>query len=111
MLDHSIIQRIDGQEDFNNNYTTLYKFHEDRDDIASNLLRYWNGEVDAPIDVSVSLLQDIGEIYKDAVVECEDGIVIEYEEALRSKKYDSFISRVCQLEIVDIDFKHYNEAL
>ncbi|CAI2385436.1 unnamed protein product [Moneuplotes crassus] len=111
MLDHGIIQRIDGEEEFHGNYSILYKFHEDRDDIASNLLRYWNGEVDDPIDVSVSLLQDIGEIYKDAIEEGEEAFTIEYEQALGSKKYDSFISKVCQLEIVDLEFKTYNEAL
>lgn len=111
-MDNELILRIDGEDVFHGNYSVLYKFHEDREDIASNLLRIWNGETDInPIDVSISLLQDIGEIYKDALEEVDDELTIEYEEALKSKKYDRFISKVCQLDTIDLGFKTYNESL
>lgn len=111
MLDQGIILRVDEGETFVGQLTILYKFYEDREDIASNLLRLWNGEIENALDVSVSLLNDIGIIYKEAIVENDEEFIIEYEDALKSKKYDSFITKISQLELVNLDFSSFNEGL
>ena len=72
MLDQDIIFRVDNGEFFQGGHTILYKFYEDRVDIASNLLRSWKGEVEPALDVSNTLVTAIGEIYKESIVEVEE---------------------------------------
>jgi hypothetical protein len=44
----------------------------DRDDIADNLVRKWKGEIRPAMEVSISLVTKVEEVYKQAIVE-EDG--------------------------------------
>lgn len=53
----------------------------------------------------------IEQIYGEALVEEEDSTEFHAEEALKSQKYDSFISNIAQLELVDLSFSNENEAL
>lgn len=111
MLDQDIIFRVDNGEVFQGGHTVLYKFHEDRADIASNLLRPWKGDVENALDISTHLVSLIGEVYKEAIFEGEETLEIHSEEALKSTKYDGFITEVAQLEAVDLNFKTFNEGL
>ena len=111
MLDQGIILRVDKGEIFQGNHTTMYKFYEDRGDIASNLLRPWKGDINNALDVSAELVGLIEDIYKEALVEEDDCTQIYAEKALKSSKYDSFITNIAQLEKLDLDFKTYNEGL
>lgn len=111
MLDEGIIERIDGSDHFQSGHTVFYKFYEDRDDIASNSLRPWKGEIGSALDVSSNLLAEIGEIYKDAIVEIDENCEIDSEAAIQSQKYDNFISNVSQLEVIDLKFNTFNEGL
>lgn len=54
------------------NPTDLYRLYMDRDDIADNLVRKWKGEIRPAMEVSISLVSKIEEVYKQAIVE-EDG--------------------------------------
>jgi hypothetical protein len=111
MLDQDIIFRVDKGEIFQGGHTILYKFYEDRADIASNLLRPWKGDVENALDVSSQLVRLIEEIYREAIFEGEEAMEIHSEEALKSSKYDSFVSNIAQLELVDLNFRTFNEGL
>jgi len=111
MMDQNIIQRIDNAKYFQGSHTVYYKFYEDRDDIPSNSLRPWKGEVRSALDVSVDLVVEIGEIFQDSIVEVDDNWVIDSEEAIKSQKYDDFISNIAQLEVIDLKFNTFNEGL
>ena len=111
MLDQEIIFRVDGNTHFQGNHATQYRFYEDRSDIASNLLRPWKGDVGNPIDVSSELVRQIEEIFKEALFEGDEYTEIHAEEALKSSKYDSFVTKIAELELVDLNFKTYNEGL
>lgn len=111
MLNQGVIFRIDGKDVFQGNYATLYQFYEDREDIPCNMVRLWKGDVDNAIDVSAELVKLIEEIYFEAFVEEEDANVIHAEDALKSSKFDSFLSNIAQLERVDLNFRTFNEGL
>lgn len=111
MLDQDIILRLDKNDLFQGNHTTLYQFYEDRGDIASNLLRPWKGDVENALDLSADLVRLIDEIYNEALFEGEEATEILSEEALKSSKYDRFITNISQLELVDLNFRTYNEGL
>jgi hypothetical protein len=111
MLDQDIIFRVDKSEVFQGGHTVLYKFYEDRADIASNLLRPWKGDVGNALDVSAELVGLIEEIYTEAIFEGEESMEIHSEEALKSSKYDRFVTNIAQLELVDLNFGTFNEGL
>ena len=111
MMDQEVISRIDQMTNFEGKRTILYRFYEDREDIASNLLRPWKGEVSNAIDVSSELVRLIEEIYKEALYEDDEYTEIQAEEALKSSKYNSYLTKVSQLELVDLNFSSFNEGL
>lgn len=107
MLDQEVITRIDGNQlrVFESAPHTLYKFYEDRDDIADNMLRPWKGEVKSnkyALEVSAELVQMIEEIYMACIVETEDEPEIHPEKGLQSQTYESYIEKVSVLEKVDL---------
>jgi hypothetical protein len=61
---------VENKKQFNPN--DLYRLYMDRDDIADNLVRKWKGEIRPAMEVSISLVAKIEEVYKQAIVE-EDG--------------------------------------
>lgn len=106
-----MISRIDSLNTFENKRQVLYKFYEDREDIPSNVIRPWKGEVGNAVDVSSELVNLIEEIYKIALVENDEYTEIQAEEALKSPKYNSYLTKVAQLEMVDLNFRTFNEGL
>lgn len=101
-MDMKVITRIDSNVYFEGSPQCLYKFYEDRDDIADNMLRPWKGPVNNALIHSVELVKMIEEIYIEAIVETEDGSEIHPDKALQSSKYESYIENCSVLEKVDL---------
>jgi hypothetical protein len=111
MMDQEVISRIDQLTTFDGKRQVLYRFYEDREDIASNLLRPWKGDVSNAVEVSSELVKLVEEIYKEALYEEDEYTEIRAEEALKSSKYNSYLTKISQLELVDLNFKTFNEGL
>lgn len=67
LLDAQIITRIDNVAFFEPTHNSLYKFYEDREDIADNLLRPWKQDVGNALSESVELIKLIELIYSEAI--------------------------------------------
>ena len=63
MLEKSVISAVDQNQVkiFNINY--LYRFYADREDIADNMVKKWNGEVVDPLKVSENLVTLATDLY------------------------------------------------
>ena len=63
MLEKSVISAVDQNrvKIFNINY--LYRFYADREDIADNMVKKWNGEVGDPLKVSENLVTLATDLY------------------------------------------------
>ena len=94
MLDNGFINRIDNKTTFEMTNDPLYTFYEDREDLADNMLRTYKGQIGGALEVSVHLIKLIEEIYRLAIVEVEFTTKIIAEKALRSKKFENYISEV-----------------
>ena len=94
MLDNGFINRIDSKTTFEMTNDPLYTFYEDREDLADNMLRTYKGQIGGALEVSVHLIKLIEEIYRLAIVEVEFTTKIIAEKALRSKKFENYISEV-----------------
>ena len=111
MMDQETISRIDQIIAFENKKNLLYTFRKDKENIASNLSIPWNGEVSKAIEVSKELISLIEVIYKEAVSEDDEYTKIQVQQALKLPEYNSYITKVSQLELVDLNFATFNEAL
>ncbi len=60
----------------------LYKFYEDRDDIADNLLRPWKGDIGGALEHSAKLVSLIYEVYEQSIVQTDEGPAIHAEEGI-----------------------------
>ena len=86
-------------------------FYEDRDDIPSNMIIPWKNEIGNPIAISAELVKLIEEIFSEAFIEDEDQHILIAEQAISSSKFESFLSKISQLEKVVLNFKNYDEGL
>ncbi len=102
MLDSSIITRMDNVAFFEQTHNSLYKFYEDWEDIADNLLRPRKREVGNALVDSVELVKVIELIYSEAVEETEEGTEIYADKAIKSPKYEQYIENVSKLEKVNL---------
>lgn len=110
MLDYGYISRVDNNPDFETTHAPMYRFYEDRDDLAANMLRPFKGTVFGALDTSVELVKLIEDVYREAIVEVDYATKIIAEQALVSKKYEDYISSVSKLEKVDLNFYSVQEA-
>lgn len=110
MLDYGYISRVDNNPDFEATHTPMYRFYEDRDDLAANMLRPFKGSVFGALDTSAELVKLIEDVYREAIVEVDYTTKIIAEQALVSKKYEDYISSVSKLEKVDLSFYSVQEA-
>ena len=111
MMDQETISRIDQITTFENKNNLLYTFRKDKENIASNLSIPWNGEVSKAIEVSKELISLIEVIYKEVVSEDDEYTKIQVQQALKLPEYNSYITKVSQLELVDLNFTTFNEGL
>jgi hypothetical protein len=70
----------------------------DREDIADNLVRKWKAEAKGALEVSISLIPKIEEVYKTAIVEEDEQSQIDVEKALNSRQYDGYLIACSELE-------------
>ena len=92
MLDWGFISRADNNNVFEPSTEFLYRFFEDRDDLASNMLRPWKGGVGGALEVSAYLINLI------------------IEKASSSDLLEQLIWEVSRLEKVELNFSSIQEA-
>ncbi len=109
MIERDIIQNVDNKKVFSIN--DLYRLYMDREDIADNLVRKWKSEVKGALEVSISLIPKIEEVYKTAIVEEDEQSQIDVEKALNSRQYDGYLIACSELEQVDLSRLNNNERI
>lgn len=110
MMDHGYISRIDEEQTFSPLNTVFYQFYEDRENLAANMLRPYNGEPLNAIEVSLELVKYAEEVYREAIVETDTGHKIIAERALISQHYEHYICNVGKLAKVELEFYGPEEA-
>ena len=73
----------------------------DRDDIADNLIKKWNGDVGDALEVSTNLVNLATEVYQQAIVEDDENEgsdeveenVFDVETALKSNEYKTYLQQ------------------
>lgn len=80
----------------------MYQFYEDRTDIADNLIRPWKLDTKGALDVSVNLVGLIEQIYEEAIVEGEEATEIHADKALKSDKYNSYLTQCSHIDKIDL---------
>lgn len=109
-MDHGYIKRIDEEEEFSDLNTVFYQFYEDRENLAANMLRGYGGEMMNAIEVSLELVKNAEEVYREAIVETDTGHKIIAERALISQHYEHYICNVGKLSKVELKFYGPEEA-
>jgi len=70
MVETEMVRSVSGETGFDP--TGLYQFYMDRDDIPDNMIRRWKGDVRDALEVSVSLVKKMDDIYAKSFVEIDD---------------------------------------
>ncbi len=70
MIKFDKIRNVDASKDFDEK--GLYQFYMDRDDMPDNYVKQWKGDVGNPLEVSISLVRMIEDIYGKSLVPVED---------------------------------------
>lgn len=94
MLENGFISRIDGKTNFESSTIPLYTFFEDKEDLADNMFRSWRGNVSGALEISCALVRLIEEVYRLSIVEMDYQTKIIAEKAIKSKKYEKYLSNV-----------------
>lgn len=110
MLDYAYISRVDGGNEFETSTNPMYRFYEDRDDLAANMIRPFKGTPKGALETSAEMSKLIEDVYREAIVEVDYTTKIIAEQALMSKKYEDYISSISKLEKVDLNFYSPQEA-
>ena len=105
LLEKEFLQAVDENQGRIFNMNNLYRFYMDRDDIADNLIKKWNGDVCDALEVSTNLVALATDVYQQAIVEDEenegseeeDENVFDVEAALNSKQYKTYLQEAAQL--------------
>lgn len=112
MLEEGFISRIDDKLEFSITNDPMYRFYEDREDLADNLLRPWKSHnISSALEVSINLVKLIEGIYRLAIVEVDFTTKIIAGRALKSKMYETYMSEVSHLSKVELNFYSSLEAL
>lgn len=64
----------------------------------------WKSEPGEPLQVSITLVQRIEELYCNSIVQDEEGdSVLDVDAAMKSTEYKSYIQTACELEKVSLE--------
>mmetsp|Transcript_16338 Transcript_16338/g.25249 ORF Transcript_16338/g.25249 Transcript_16338/m.25249 type:complete len:388 (+) Transcript_16338:778-1941(+) len=131
MLEKKLLSAVEEGKGKIFNVNNLFRFRQDRDDIADNLIKTWNGEAGDPVEVTKNLVNLATEVYQQAIVEEDDEEgeaegeedeeggegeggegggddddddvnMIDVEAALKSAEYKKYITAAGELEKLDI---------
>eukprot|EP00826_Nyctotherus_ovalis_P064130 TRINITY_DN9401_c0_g1_i7.p1 TRINITY_DN9401_c0_g1~~TRINITY_DN9401_c0_g1_i7.p1 ORF type:complete len:592 (+),score=140.02 TRINITY_DN9401_c0_g1_i7:92-1867(+) len=102
-FDKGVLYSVNGETNFINSDTVLYKFQMDRENIAANMAWPWVKQHSKPLIVSARLLIRILNIYKKLLKESKQGtLYIESGNLAESNEYIEYVAASAELQGVNL---------
>ncbi len=111
MMDQGMLRSLDGDNKFQNNSKTLYRFQVDERGNAANMSRIYK-ETRDPQKLAQDLLVRMNEILNEVRVEVRPGEVsLNIGKLKDSKIYKEFKKEICQLQATPVTSLNQNEKI